>query len=536
MESKLDIMGTSARGPAYRRMMTGSTGDPQLPERAELLAALSLAIDLGLGQPMEHMLRSCALGVRIADRLGLDLPQRDRIFYATLLSWIGCHADSPELAGVFGDDIGFRADTYAVDQRGLGQLRFMLSHVAAGRPWSERAVRSLAFLATGRATMNRIIRSHCISAGELADHVGVDDAVAGLLGFAFERWDGAGLPNGASGEAIPLEMRIVHLCDTTEVFVHRHGVNAARIMVRERRGTQLDPDLADLFTSEADELTGGMLGDAWNAALRSAPRDRAVDRAELTAILTAMGDFADLKSPYTVGHSRAVADLAEAAGRHAGLDEERRRDLRSAGLVHDLGRMGVSNAVWDKRTPLTESERERVRLHPYYTERILSRVPALTRIAGLAGAHHERLDGSGYTRGVTAESLGYTARVLAAADSYRTSVEPRPHRPALSAADAAARLREGVRELRLDGSAVEAVLSAAGHTARRRTAWPAGLTNREIDLLRLMVRGMSNREIAATLVISDKTVRNHLEHIYAKLGVTNRTSASLFAMRNGIID
>ncbi|UYM05683.1 HD domain-containing phosphohydrolase [Solicola gregarius] len=505
--------------------------------RAELLAALSLAIDLGLGQPMEHMLRACVLGTRIAQRIELDQAQQDRVFYATLVSWIGCHADSYDLAGVFGDDIGFRADTYAIDKRGVPLVRFMVTHAATDPRWTVRTAQTLAFLATGRKTLDRIIRSHCVSAGVLATHVGTDEEVAALLAYAFERWDGAGLPDGARHDTIPIEMRIVHLCDTTEVHVRERGREAAIEMLRARRGTQFDPDLVDAVLSDPDELLAGVVGsDAWEAALANAPAERPLNAGELTDALTAIGDFADLKSPYTAGHSRAVASLATDAARVAGLDPEHHRNLLHAGLVHDLGRLGVSNAVWDKQSPLTTAELERVRLHPYLTERILNRVPGLAAIAPLAGAHHERLDGSGYARGLKAAGLDQSSRILAAADRYRTATEPRPHRSARTPAEAAELLRGDVRDLRLDGPSVEAVLTSAGHRARRRHAWPAGLTDREVEVLRRLIHGLSNRQIATELSITEKTARNHLEHIYAKLGVANRTSASLFAVQHGIVD
>jgi DNA-binding CsgD family transcriptional regulator len=237
-----------------------------------------------------------------------------------------------------------------------------------------------------------------------------------------------------------------------------------------------------------------------------------------------------------VGHSRTVSALAEAAAREAGLDPHVRRELRRAGWVHDLGRMGVSNAVWDKRSPLTAAERERVRLHPYLTERILTRVSGLGEVARLAGAHHERVDGSGYSRGSAGESLSLAQRVLAVADSYCAWREPRPHRAALTDDEAADRLRREVVDHHLDRHAGEAVLRAAGHRPRRRPAGPGGLTERELEVLRLVVRGRSAREVAGELVIAEKTARNHVEHIYAKLGVSNRASATLFALDHGIVD
>jgi DNA-binding CsgD family transcriptional regulator len=277
-------------------------------------------------------------------------------------------------------------------------------------------------------------------------------------------------------------------------------------------------------------------GEAWDAALDLAPDgDAPLTDDDLDEVLCAIGDFADLKSPFTAGHSRGVAELAAAAARCCGLPERQVRELRRAGLVHDLGRMGVSNALWDRAGPLTVAEHERVRLHPYLTERILGRVPGLAGLGRIAGAHHERMDGSGYPRGSTGAELSPQQRLLAAADTYQALREPRPHRPAASAADAARSLRDEARAGRLDAQAVDAVLTAAGHDARHRRPWPAGLTGREVQILRLVAQGMSNRQIAGQLVLSTKTVRNHVERAYAKVGATNRTGATLYALEHGLV-
>ncbi|MGH3132989.1 MAG: HD domain-containing phosphohydrolase, partial [Gaiellaceae bacterium] len=210
--------------------------------------------------------------------------------------------------------------------------------------------------------------------------------------------------------------------------------------------------------------------------------------------------------------------------------------LRRAALVQDAGRMGVSNSIWDKPGPLSSAEIERVRLHPYYVERMFQQLPTLASIGALAAQHHERLDGSGYPRGLAGNGLSPTARTLAAADVYRALVEPRPHRPAHGAEEAARELRSEVKRGRLDGDAVNAVLPAAGHRVRRRRDWPRGLTPREVEVLALIARGHSNREVARRLHLAEKTVGNHVEHIYAKIGSSTRAEASLFAMQHGLLD
>jgi HD-GYP domain-containing protein (c-di-GMP phosphodiesterase class II) len=209
--------------------------------------------------------------------------------------------------------------------------------------------------------------------------------------------------------------------------------------------------------------------------------------------------------------------------------------LRRAAFVHDIGRLGVSNAIWDKPGELSQSELERVRLHPYLTERMLSFSPGLAPLGAFASQHHERLDGSGYPRGLSGDAISSAGRILAAADSYHARTEDRPYRPAMSAADAAAELRAEVAAGRLDGAAADAVLRAAGHRVRRRREWPAGLTAREVEIVRLLARGLTAKAIAQRLVISPKTASSHIEHIYAKTGASNRAQLSYFAMKHGLM-
>ena len=512
------------------------TGAKRGLRRPELLASLSLAIDLGLGQPMEHMLRSGLIALRLADAAGLDQADRSIVYYANLVAWIGCHADSHQIAATFGDDIEFRRDYYARDRTEPGWGIALAGRVGRGRPLVERPARLGAFLLTGGDTMSELIRSHCLSAGMFAERLGLGVEVREVLPQAFERWDGKGLPAGLAGEQISQPMRIVHLADIIEVHHRLGGPTRAVKVARRRGGTKFDPHLVDLFSQHAAEILAGLdVEDVWQAVVDEAPDPGPLlSDAEFERALEAVADFVDVKSPYTAGHSRGVAVLAAAAASDLGLPAADIALLRRAALVHDLGRMGVSNLVWDKRGALTPAEWERVRLHPYLTERMLSRPAALHALAEIAGRHHERLDGSGYPRGLAGGAISRLARVLAAADVYHAMLEPRPHRAALPADQAAAALRQEARSGRLDGGAVDAVLRAAGHRVGRSHSWPAGLTSREVEILALVTRGLSNRELAQQLHISEKTVRNHLEHIYAKAEVSNRTGAILFAIEHGL--
>ncbi|OBH03893.1 LuxR family transcriptional regulator [Mycobacterium sp. E1747] len=511
--------------------------EPELPTRAELLAALSVAIDLGLGQPAEHMLRAALIATRLADRLGLDTEQRDCTYYTTLIMWIGCHADSHEYARWFGDDIAVRHDSYLVDWSGLPYLRFLAGNVGRGQPLAHRLSVMATLFANARGHISRLIHSHCTSAAVLADRMGLGPNVQAAVAFAFERYDGGGLPAGARGDEIPIQMRIAQLADMVEVHHRTYGVAGAEAMVRDRRGGQFDPQVADAFLRHAEEiLAGPPADDAWAAALAAAPdRHQALDDQSLDALLVALGDFVDLKCPFTLGHSRAVARLAGDAARAAGVDADAVALTRRAGHVHDLGRIGVSNQIWSREGPLTASESERVRLHPYLTVRILNQVPGLRQLAEVAGNHHECLDGSGYPRGLAGSALGLPDRILAAAVSYQSACEPRPYREPMSPDAAARRLRGRALAGELESVAVEAVLHAAGQPAQRPNVRPDGLTPREIEVLCLVARGASNKDIAASLVISEKTARNHVERTYAKIGVSNRIGASMYALRNGLV-
>lgn len=513
--------------------------DPSpLPTRAELLAALSVAIDLGLGQPAEHMLRAALLATRLADRLGLSERQRDSAYYTTLVMWIGCHADSHEYAQWFGDDIAVRHDSYLLDWSGLPYLRFLVGNIGRGQPLLQRVSMMATLLVNARGQISRMIHSHCTSAALLAERLGLGADVQAALACAFERYDGGGLPAGISGEAIPIQMRVAQLAEMAEVHHRTYGVEGALAMVRSRRGGQFDPHVADVFLQHAEEiLAGPLIGDAWDTAVRAAPdRRQRLDDQTLDELLVALGDFVDLKCPFTLGHSRAVARLAGDAARVAGLDADAVALTRRAGHVHDLGRIGVSNQIWSRPGALSAAEFERVRLHPYFTVRILTQVPGLRQLAEVAGNHHECLDGSGYPRGLPGSALSLPDRILAAAVSYQSACEPRPYRRELTPDSAARRLRGRVQDGELDPAAVEAVLHAAGHRSQRPALRPDGLTPREVEVLCLVARGASNKEIAATLVISEKTARNHVERTYAKIGVSNRIGASMYALGHGLVN
>jgi HD-GYP domain-containing protein (c-di-GMP phosphodiesterase class II) len=505
---------------------------------AELVAALSLVVDLGLGQPMEHVLRQTLIAIRLGEELGMSEEERAALYYISHLAWIGCGSDSHELATWFGDDISFRAGAYKVDLAGLPALAYMVRNLGAGRRPLERARTAFSFVARGASTIASSATAHCLTTKVFAERLGLGPEIQDPLLQMFERWDGKGEPEGLEGDQISLPTRIVQLADIVTAFHRGGGIEAATAVARQRRGSQFDPFLADRFCASAHAILGSIHDEiSWEQLLSSEPSAQAyLSPPALDHALEAVADFTDLKCVYTVGHARAVARLASEAAVRLNLPQSEVERVRRAALVQDAGRMGVSNAIWDKRGPLTQSEIERVRLHPYFVERMLSTVPGLEKVGALAAQHHERLDGSGYPRGITGAGLSTSARILGAADVYQALMEERPHRPAFDTETAAKELRAEVRAGRLDGDAADAVLAAAGHRVRRRRQWPAGLTAREVEILALIARGHTNKEVARRLHVAEKTVGNHVEHIYTKIGSSTRAEASLFAMQKGLLD
>jgi HD-GYP domain-containing protein (c-di-GMP phosphodiesterase class II) len=503
---------------------------------AELVAALSLGVDLGFGQPMEHVLRQCLIALRLAERLGVDEQTRAAVYYTALLVSVGCHTDAHEQAKWFGDDIALRATKYDHDLHGLSAAASGLRLIGSGHGPVHRFRVGLEFALSGHRKVDGMIAHHAGMARALAMQLEVPDAVPDALLGSYEFWDGRGWPGELAGEAVPLPARISQLAEYVEVAHRIGGVAAAAKLARARRGKQFDPVIADLLCSDADAIFAGLgAATTWDTVIDAEPALAVVlSGARLEAALAAVADFVDLKSPYTLGHAAAVAALASRAAEGLGWPDGEVRTLRRAGLVHDLGRLGISNAIWDKRGPLGPGEWERVRLHPHMTERMLHQSAGLAPLGAIAVQHRERLDGSGYPRGLSGSAISRPARVLAAADAYQSMREPRPHRAPLAGPEAAALLRAQVRAGRLEGDAVEAVLHAAGHRVPRRRDGPDGLTAREVEVLRLLARGLSNKEIAARLVISPKTVGNHVEHIYAKVGASSRAVASLYAVRHGL--
>lgn len=517
--------------------MQGDEGEAGI-RLAELVAAFSLATDLGLGQPMEHVLRSWLIAARLGEGLGLDADGRPALYYIVTLAWAGCVADTPEVAAWFGDDIAYRRDSFGVDRAGIPLMTYSLRRAGAGGSAAHRLRLAATLVRTGGAALAQGFMNHCLTTARLADRFGLGEDVCAPLQQVFTRWDGKGVPAGVGREEIAQSVRLFHVADTAEVIHRTHGAEAAVQLARSWRSRQFDPAVADVFCSTAGDVLANLeeAGD-WDALIGREPGlQRRLTGDELDAALEAVADFTDLRSASRAGHSRGVAALAAQAAALCGFPEIDITRVRRAGLVHDLGLHGVPATILDKPGRLSASEFERMRMHAYYRERMLAKPSGLARIGAVANFANERLDGSGYHRGVSGAAIPGLGRVLAAADAYQAMTEPRPYRSAITPKATIDALRAEVRAGRLASDAVDAVLDAAGQRRGKRRSGPSGLTAREVEVLILIARGASTKQVARALGISSKTAETHVERIYSKIGASTRSTATLFAVRCGLLD
>ena len=503
----------------------------ELTRIVEVFAALSLACDAADGFPPETTVRSAVLAASLAGDVGDDELVRD-VIVGALLRHIGCTGFALEEAHRYGagDDVA---------------VREVMAEVDFGQP--ERAVATI----TGRMPVEvagRILgdpeagvhhaRAQCDAAEHLAGLLPVGGAARSVAADAFERWDGQGGPSGKSGDGIALVARIVEVGYVAELFRSRQGRGGAAAELRLRSGTQLDPGLVATFLERAGErfdLVDDPRRSPWEELLAREPAPHAtLSSAELDAVALAFGRFADLKSSWFTGHAEAVAAAAVDAAGVLGLDASTVDDLRRAALLHDIGRVAIPTGTWDAPRALAGPERDRVRFHAWETHRILSATPLLAPLAAIAGASHERLDGSGYHRGTSGSGLDEASRLLAAADVYVALGQDRPHRPARP--DRVRVLQDEVEAGRLDRRCVMALTeSGAGGGAAKAVRWPDQLTDREVEVLVRVARGDTNKDIARRLGITAKTVAHHVAHVYVKAGIRSRAGASLYALEHHLL-
>ena len=504
---------------------------------ADLLVAISVATDIGMGYEPDKAIRSCVVATGLARSLGLrDADLRD-VYLTTLLRHLGCTATANEEAFLFGgDELASRPGGERTDfGNPLEALRLTM---ATGRGTGLARPRYLArSLRASRTVDERIFRPICEVGSLLARRLGLSGTVQTSLTQVFERWDGKGSPDRIKGEGIALPARLAEVATQAVIFDRLGGTDAALEVIGRRAGGWFDPAIVDAFVATGPDLLGEVnASDPWTIVLEAEPEPHTVVGPEgIDRIARTFADMVDLKSTYTLGHSSGVAELATGAARSLRMTDAEVTDLRRAAWLHDVGRVGVSAAVWERRGRLTELDLEAIRLHPYHTERILGRSAALSPLVRIAGMHHERQDGSGYHRGASGSEIPQGARLLAAADAYHAMTQERPHRPARPAEEAAAVLADEASAGRLDPDCARAVAEAGGVPIRVKTELPAGLSAREVEVLRLVAAGHSNREIATRLVISPRTAEHHVQNIYTKIGTSTRAAAAVFAMEHDLL-
>ena len=504
---------------------------------AELMASLSIATDLGMGQPLEFAIQSCIVAMRLGEKLGLGEDELRAVYYQSLIRYIGCNAETRLLAAVFGDELALRKDIIHAD---MTSADFLLQSIRAIRATNagDSPLQLLQAIAGGMMSAMRFtdefFRGHCEVAEGLAERLGFEQNIVASIKQVYARWDGKGIP-ALKGEAIASSMLVVSLAQDAVYAYQLDGIDSAINMARERKGKMYAPRHVDIFCRHANELLKDEIAN-WQSVLLLEPgKQRILDQTEFDSACEAIADYTDIKSPYLLGHSSGVAQVAELAARKAGMTETEISEMRRSALLHDIGRVGVSAGIWGKQSPLSESDWEKIRLHPYHTERVLSRCETLAAIGKIASMHHERLDGSGYHRGATAPILSPSMRILAAADVYHALLENRPHRSALGPEEASETLFAEAQAGRLDRDAVNCVLAAMGHAISSRQQLAGGLSVRELDVLRLIAHGYSIKEMAQRLSLAPKTVDSHIQHIYHKIGVNTRAGATLYAMENRLL-
>jgi HD-GYP domain-containing protein (c-di-GMP phosphodiesterase class II) len=507
---------------------------------ADLLGGLSVVSDLGYRLPAETALRSCLLGTDLARRLALDETEVADVFYASLLFHVGCVAYSHETHAQFGDDLAVNRAVVETDLTDLGDIfTTLIPHSTRGLPPAARIKGAVRMAARGRAFGKAHNQASCEVAREMSRRIGLPDSVSEALYDIHEWWDGSGA-RSQRGEDIVLAARVARVAsETSEIIslVDEPGVVAAAL--RRRAGKSLDPVVVDRLIAAVDAvISEAAQGDPRQRLLSIEPSPVVeIDGSELSRIARAFGDMADLKTPFTHGHAGGVAQLCVAAAGRLGLDQRTTACLEVAAYLHDLGRVGVSNRVWAKPGPLTTAEWDQVHLHAYHSERVIGSTPALEPMAGIAGMHHERLDGSGYHRGCRRRDIGVTAQVLGCADAFQAMTQHRPHREALEPERARDELLNEARGGRFATDIVTAVLDAAHQEppGRRRETRPGGLSDREVEVLNLVAQGCSNPEIGRRLGISRRTAEHHVQHVYTKIGVSTRAAAALFALENDLL-
>jgi HD-GYP domain-containing protein (c-di-GMP phosphodiesterase class II) len=528
------ILSPLARGEAARRTPAErARGHERGVRLAELLCPLAAAADAAAMLPPETAQRTALIALGLGRVLNFPAASQADLLYAGLVRHLGCSATSHEETRLMGDDLELREAMNPIDHGSPIELLKGASRGFAKTQTPMRRARVVAsFMARAPIAMPRIFSARCEVSARLGRRLGLSEAAVRTLDEAYERHDGKGMPRRRRGESQSPLSGVLAVAEWVAMFLPLPGGETLALDAMARRaGGQFDPAVVGSLMGAREEILAPARRDAPLAALLDAEPEPHRAMGDPREVAQVLADFADIKSTFTLGHSRRVATLARDAARAQGLAANAVDALELAGWLHDLGRVSVSNAIWDKPGALDAGEWDKVRAHAQFTERVIAGAAPFAAVGWLAAADHERMDGHGYPRGATP---AVAARILAAADLVAALGEPRPHRPAHAPDRVAAIAVEEAGAGRLDRGAVNAVLEAAGGT-KLRAEPPRGLSERELDVLRLLARGQVDKEIAGALGISHRTVHHHNQSIFTKLEVTTRGAAALFAMENGLI-
>jgi putative nucleotidyltransferase with HDIG domain len=435
---------------------------------SELISALSYALDLTEGRSMGHSVRTCVMGMRLAQHVGLSMEEQADLYYALLLKDAGCSSNSSRLFHILNaDEIRAKRDVKTTDwtKVGFDSLNFALTHVATESPLPQRMWRLLQVAATQQVDSRDLVKIRCERGSYIAKKLGFSDAVAQGIHSLDEHWNGGGYPNHLLGEEIPIFSRIANLCQTLEVFYEARGEESALEAVIERSRRWFDPELVKAVQALSKQgiLWMGLDSkDLLENVLVLEPEERRLvaDDATVDSICLAFADIIDAKSPFTYQHSNGVADAAMNIAIHLGMNDRDKKQLRRAALMHDIGKLSVPNSILEKPGKLTDEEWRVVRDHPYYTFQILKRIPAFKSFSSDAAAHHERLDGSGYWRRLSGNSITLGARILSVADVFDALRAKRPYRDALPLEQVFSIMRKDSPRA-LDMPCLEALMSAS---------------------------------------------------------------------------
>jgi putative nucleotidyltransferase with HDIG domain len=433
---------------------------------SDIIGSLSYALDLTEGLPAGHCLRCCWMGMHVGRQYGMDQSALSHLYYTILLKDAGCSSNAARLFEIYEtDDRTVKNDFKQVDTESLFQLgKFVMSHVGVGKSLHERVSKMLALVERGEAFAHELVSTRCERGADIARQLGFDEDVALGVRYLDEHWNGKGKPFGLVGEEIPVNARIALLAQVIEVFYAADGKEFAVAEVNKRSGTWFDPALVDAFNiaqQQADFWLCFSCDDLQDKVCQLEPHSKVIeiDEDRLDTIAEAFAKVVDAKSPYTYGHSSRVAAYTLAVAKRMGIPPARQKWLYRAALLHDIGKLGVSNGVLDKPGKLDEDEWEQVKAHAFYSEQILSRLDVFAELAQVAAAHHERLDGKGYPHGLHADQITLETRIITVADIFDAITANRPYRGPIAVPDAIA-IMEKERGTAIDHDCLDALKQA----------------------------------------------------------------------------